>query len=566
MKSEKLEMPPIKGVRLWSKLSSLFSLLSLCIVIINFEFFNQIKGIPFFIRSDIGLFIAFIFSIISYGCLILDIDVPGRLGNQLAKRNQLLELGINKLKRSRIWILICYTFTYTMGNFLIDLFKSFNFYNLIGFLISFIIIISTLNKFRNIIHGSENLDLISRVDASYMMGFLFSLILGIGGEFYLNIWIFLINLAKKFGNREKKGKKFKEKHYWDKIIKIEFREPLKKILSGLMLFDLFIYFIFIKDIQDLVIIIADNPSALIGPVIFLLFPLLTKGLKSVNFASRSKFTLNKAYICLVAIKFILLGILYLTIPFTRNTCRFSNIDNSGELDVVALLFTAAIISPLLYIIIPISIYADKAKNDRKVILFKKYYRYYIASILAFLLVITIIFSMISPLYQIYLIFVASGIIFPLFAFIEIPNYNLYLEELYSDESRPANINNKKLIVLCFLTIICSWLCLNYLSFISFLIPFLANAIIAVPLISTVVIICLIGMMILKTKTELIILCNLSSLIAMMFWAAILFLANINIEFFLLSFIITLIFTGALSIIFFISPLKRDKKAKNREKI
>lgn len=222
MESETNSMPPVIGVKWWPRLSALFSMITLIIQILNWQFFTMATWIPAFLIGEPGNYISLIFSILAFGCLILDVDVPGKFGKQLEKISELREIGIEKLRKCRGWVLACYTSANIMGGMLIDqITVGFDLLKF-GFLVlAFSIMVATLNKFKALIRGTENIELVSQVDASYMMGFIFSLVLGLGGEFYLSTWIFIVNLIRVLQKKEKRSEKINDIEYWDKVISIE---------------------------------------------------------------------------------------------------------------------------------------------------------------------------------------------------------------------------------------------------------------------------------------------------------------------------------------------------------
>jgi hypothetical protein len=375
------------------------------------------------------------------------------------------------------------------------------------------------------VRGSKDIKLISSVHGANSLGFIFSLILGIGGEFYLSAWISIVNLVVKLKTKSKTlqgAQKIEDDHYWNQLITLELKDPAMKVLSNLYLFDLFIFFLLFKDFIDLMLVFVASPDQFVLPALFLPTILMAYFLPRVTSRYSNK-GIKIIYSLYVALKFVICGFIYSLLPFEIETSRLGSLlSGVTSIDLGLLIFGISLFSPFLNLIIPLTNIAENAKNKRNLPLFNRLFWTLQASVLSFVGAIIGIVALSIPGAQLYTAIIGIGFIFPLFIIADVVNYNHYQSEILSKEPTERYIAAKKILLYAFLSFVGSAILLLLFRFYSFLGIYLKGAIFSVPILLNVVGFSLVGLKVFSHRREVFLLGLTTLFFSTAFWVFILY--------------------------------------------
>jgi hypothetical protein len=534
--------PKVKGDKWWDNGSAVFSFFGLIFSLISILKSNFGNYFPEWLDFLSRFQFALLFSICAYFCLIVHIDVPGKFGQKLIELGKSNDIPQNTLIATRPFVVLTYFFGNLLGVLVIELFNVFSWtlgYIVIGVFIGLIL---CLNRFRDVVRGTPDLQLIAAVNGAYLMGFVFSVILGFGGDFYLSAWTFIVNIIAKFNKKGKSIKKKDEQEYWDKVLHIDVQNPVLKIVSGLILFDLFLFFVLFKDFSDLIQIIVQNPSGAIVPVLFALSIFITYIMKSLNYEKMSKFSFKYGYVLIIVVKFVIVGLIWIYLSTAEFTTRFDSLHNPlVSLNVLQIVLTLALLSPTFYIFIPITRIAELARINREAERFKKLYL--LVSVITFGIAFLLILGFTSALsgFGWHFIWLGIGVLGPILLFFDISNYWSYLKDLVPPEEMSPKPASSKIMVLGIMAIIISVVQLLTLSILSSFVSIARGFLFAIPMCICIILLGFVAKIWLKRRWDVILACLQCTFFSSATWAFIMVAAALSDIYFLPSFITTYIF-------------------------
>ncbi|MHA1341170.1 MAG: hypothetical protein ACTSRZ_14255 [Promethearchaeota archaeon] len=540
------QFPDVKGKRFYGALSSIFSLFSLLLSLLSIKYIGNLNWFHAFYTTYASMldYLNLICSAFSFTFFILNIDIPKKFADKLIKINSLEVIGAEKLKRSRIRIPITYVSFYIATNLLVSKFSGLNLWDFLFLGLFLILGIWNYPKFFNYINVTDEFDVIRSVNSSYIMGMIYAIVLGLGGEFYLSVWIMLMNLIAKLKNRrfrkmyKKTGDKNKldVKQYWDKIIDLRIHEWVKKILSAILLFDLFVFFIMFKDFKNLLESIIDKPPNIYLPMVFTLNIIISYLFSSVVYDYIKRINYFKILALNIIIKFFLVYLIYLTLPFGIGTLRFSSFSTGNiRMDINILLITIASLDPLISMVFFISHIGENALNEKNLRKFHIAYFFNELAIILVILLLAFVFSVSIPLNSAYLFLFISSILLLLIEMITTQEYPNYIKQILGDDKLFKSPRIWFIFGLSSIAIIICILELAFFPIFVFLVKYLLYYIFLVIMIIPFLILYPISIKWAKTRLEGIAFMITTILYTTAFWAFLLICFNDKAGLFLVSF-------------------------------
>ncbi|MHA1820960.1 MAG: hypothetical protein ACTSU2_12930 [Promethearchaeota archaeon] len=565
------EFPNVKGKKFYGALSSIFSFFSLLLSLLGIKYINNLNWVhPFYTtHASILEYLNLMFSALSFSFFIFNIDIPKKFADKLIKINSLEKVGAEKLKKSRIRIPITYVSFYIATNILVSKFGRLNLWDFL--LLGLFSILGTWNypKFFNDINGTDESGIIRSVSDSYIMGMIYAMVLGLGGEFYLSIWIMFMNLVAKLKNRrfQKMYKKtsyknkLDAKQYWDKIIDLRIHEWDRKVLSTILLLDLFIFFIMFKDFKGLIESIIDKPSNIYLPVVFALNIIISYLFSSIIYEYIRNVNYFKILTLNIMIKFFLVYLIYLTLPYGIDTLRFSSFSTGSiRMDINILFIGVASLDPLISMVLFISRIGDNAINEKNLRKFHIAYFFNELAIILIILLLAFVFSVSITLNSAYLFLFVSSILLLLFGVIIIQEYPNYIKEILGEaDGKVIRIPRIWFLFgLSAVSILINILELEFFPIFVFLVKYLLYYFYLAIMIIPFLILYPVSIKLAKTRLEGTAFMITTILYTTAFWAFLLIYSNDNAGLFLVSFYSFFMITGILILLAWLIFLKNKR--------
>lgn len=294
------------------------------------------------------------------------------------------------MKRSRIWVVLAYAMMNTWPRLMIQA-LSLTFYFFAPLLYIMIMLIFAfvglflsgffISKFNKLIRGTRNLELLDLVRGAFSYGYVFSMILGLGGSFYVSIWIIVMKIFS-YRRKDKYNLKIDERYYWKKITSFEktksknlYQEEIKsQIFMDLVI----LFFFFYNPLEIIEVVRGILLMGIIIPIIFVLNVILDYSFNKIDFKNLKHLNDKQGFIILILIKFILIIALFFSLSvvgisaflFTFILVLFLNLLYFYHDDVRPLILAVSIFSFILNSIIPLFYLNNKSRKIKNVKLYK----------------------------------------------------------------------------------------------------------------------------------------------------------------------------------------------------